>query len=302
VTAAARVSAVVVSFNTRDELLRCLAALRGGASRLGEIVVVDNASQDGSPDAVRAAFPDVRVIANADNRGFSAANNQGFRAATGEYLLVVNSDAEVRPGAVDAMAALLDEQPDVGIVGPRTVGSDGQPQVSFGPELTLRSEWAQRRLVRGVREGRPDALRAVRERSARAQEPDWVSGSCLLGRRAALDAVGFFDEAFFLYEEDVDLCVRVRRAGWRVLYTPDAEVVHHLGRSMAQAPERAGLEYQRSHLLYYRKHNGPLATSALRAGLAARGAARWLGGVAAGTRGAADRRQGRALLTLALFG
>jgi N-acetylglucosaminyl-diphospho-decaprenol L-rhamnosyltransferase len=242
------------------------------------------------------------VIANTDNRGFSAANNQGFRAAAGEYLLVVNSDAEVRPGAVDAMAALLDARPDVGIVGPRTVGTDGQPQVSFGPELTLRGEWSQRRLVRGVREGRPEALREVRDRSSRAQEPDWVSGACFLGRRSALDAVGFFDEAFFLYEEDVDLCVRVRRAGWRVVYTPEAEVVHHLGRSMARAPARARLEYHRSHLLYYRKHNGPLARAALRAGLAARGAAGWLGGLMAGARGEAGRREGRALLTLALRG
>jgi GT2 family glycosyltransferase len=268
---AAEVAAVVVSHNTRPDLLRCLASLRDRVTMRLETVVVDNASSDQSADAVAREFPDVQLVRSPENLGFSCANNCGLAATRAPLVLVLNSDAEVRPGAVEAMAALLAARPDVGIVGPRTVGSEGQVQVSFGPALTLLSEMRQRRLVRGVREGRPEALRQVEAASRRESEPDWVSASCLLARRAALDAVGGFDEAFFLYEEDVDLCVRVRAAGFKIVFTPAAEVVHHLGRSMETSPERARLEYRRSHLHYYRKHNGALQTALLRLYLAVSG-------------------------------
>ena len=176
-------------------------------------------------------------------------------------MLFLNSDAEVTPGAIETLAGVLDVRPDVGIVGPRTVGENGRIQVSTGADLTPSSEWSQRRLVRGVREGRPDAVREAESRHGREHEPFWVSGSCLLARRSALQAVGGFDEGFFLYEEDVDLCARVRAAGWRVVFTPAGTVRHRLGRSMEKSAERARLEYHRSHLLYYRKHRGSVATA-----------------------------------------
>jgi GT2 family glycosyltransferase len=297
---AARVSAIVVSFNTRDELLACLHALFAHAGVPLEAIVVDNASGDGSAEAVRSRFPAARLIANTANLGFSRANNQALAAARGEYVLVLNSDCEVRAGAVAALCAVLDRRPEAGIVGPRTVGSDGGPQVSFGPALTPLAEWRQARLVRGVKQGRPDAVRRALALAAREHEPDWVSASCLLARRAALEAVGGFDESFFLYEEDVDLCLRVRRAGWRVVYTPAAEVVHHLGRSMDQAPQRARLEYHRSHLRFYRKHNPLAHRLALRAWLAGRAAWGWLtaGG---GERGRHVRGQSKEVLKIALF-
>ena len=273
--ASPRVTAVVVSYNTRDDLLRCLAALARVAPA-PHVIVVDNASTDGSVPAVREAFPSVTVLANAANEGFSRANNRGLREARTPYVLVLNSDAEVRPGAVEALEALLEARPDVGLVGPRTVGSDGRIQVSFGPMLGPIAEWRQRRRVRGVKAGDPDALRTEEETAAREQEPVWVSASCFLARREALAGVGFFDEGFFLYEEDVDLCVRLRASGWRVLYSPRAEVVHHLGRSMEQAPARARLEDHRSHLRFYDKHLGLGARAALRALLLARGGFDWL--------------------------
>lgn len=248
------VSVVVVSFNTRDDLLRCLQSLATVTIPL-EALVVDNASHDGSPAAVRAAFPDVRVLENGENVGFGRACNRGIREARGEMVLLLNSDAEVCPGAVEALVEALRTRPEAAIAGPRTVGSDGTPQVSFGPDLTPWSEWTQARLVRGVRRRDPAALREAARRSAQDGAVDWVSGACLLARRAVLEAAGGFDEAFFLYEEDADLCRRVREAGHRVVHVPAAVVVHHLGRSMAQAPERAREEYDRSHLLYYRKHN-----------------------------------------------
>lgn len=266
---APEVSAVIVSYNTRDDLLRCLAALAAVTLPL-ETLVVDNASEDGSPAAVRQAFPAVRVLENAENAGFARATNRGLREARGALVLILNSDAEVRPGAVEALAEVLRTRPEVAVAGPRTTGSDGSPQVSFGPDLDPWSEWSQARLVSGVRRRRPGALREAAERSAREREVDWVSGSCLLARRRVLEDVGLFDEGFFLYEEDADLCRRVRQAGHKVLFTPRAEVLHHLGRSMARAPERARREYDKSHLRYYRKHNPGWQAALLRAYLALR--------------------------------
>ena len=296
-----RVSAIVVSYNTRDDLLRGLEALLAQTGVSLDVIVVDNASTDGSVDAVRGRHPEVRLIVNTANLGFSRANNLGLRAARGPHVLVVNSDCEVRPGAVGTLCAILEARPDVAIVGPRTVGTDGAPQVSFGPSLTPLAEWRQGQLVRGVKAGDAAALRRARALADHEQEPDWVSASCFLARREALDAVGGFDESFFLYEEDVDLCLRVRRAGWRVVYTPTAEVVHHLGRSMDRAPALARLEYHRSHLRFYAKHNSAAERLALRAWMAGRAAWGWLR-AGAGPAGRQRRAEERAILSLALFG
>ena len=268
-----RLAVVVVSFNARDHLLACLAAVETHVSLAHEVVVVDNASADGSADAVRARFPAARVVANADNVGFARATNQGVRASRAPYVLALNPDAEVGPGAAEAMAALLDARPEVAIVGPRTRYPDGRIQVSFGPEPGPRAEWAQRRLVRGVRKADRRWLERAEALAAREHEPGWVSGSCLLARRAALDAVGGFDEGFFLYQEDVDLCLRVRKAGGRIVFTPTAGVVHHVGASMARTPAAAALAYHRSHLRLYRKHCGAIARLVLRTSLLARGVA-----------------------------
>ena len=265
-----KVSAIIVSYNTRQLLLECLESLRTVTLPL-EVLVVDNASTDGSVEAVRGRRPDVGVIVNRENLGFSKANNLGLRAARAPYVLVLNSDAAVRPGAVETMVEILDTRADVGVVGPRTVGADGAIQVSFGPDLTPWNEWRQRKLVRGVKAGEPAALRRAESLASVEHQPAWVSGSCFLARRELLLRLDGFDEAFFLYEEDVDLCVRVRAAGARVLFTPRAEVVHHLGRSMDKAASRAAAEYRKSHLYFYRKHNGLISRLLLRAWLALAG-------------------------------
>lgn len=272
-----QVAVVVVSFDTRDDLVACLRSLSRVTVPV-EVVVVDNASRDGSAAAARAERPDARVLENPGNEGFGRACNQGWRATSAPLVLFLNSDAEVTAGAVEALSAVVDARAEVGVVGPRTVGEDGRIQLSTGPALTPTAEWRQRQLVRGLREGRAEAQAKVEAMAAREHEPIWVSGSCLLARRQTLEALQGFDEQFFLYEEDVDLCVRARAAGWRVVFTPAATVRHRLGRSMARLEGRAQLEYHRSHLLYYRKHNGLLATGFLRLFLAARGAALLVGG------------------------
>ena len=257
------ISAVIVSYNTRELLLQCLESLRVFSGAL-ETIVVDNDSADGSASAVRERRPDVRLIASPQNLGFSKANNLGLQAATAPYLLVLNSDAAVRAGTLETLAEILDTRPDVGLVGPRTVGADGRCQVSFGPDLTPWNEWRQRKLVLAVKRRDAAALRRLEAMAAAEHEPAWISGSCFLARRDLLLRLGGFDEGFFLYEEDVDLCVRVRKAGFRVLFTPRAEIVHHLGRSMEKASERAREEYRRSHVRFYKKHNGAFWTLALR--------------------------------------
>lgn len=295
---APRVAVVVVSYEVRETLLAGLRELGRDAGLPAETVVVDNASRDGSADAVRAAFPRARVLANAENVGFARASNQGAEATSAPLLLFLNPDARLDPGALAALAALAEERPRVGIVGPRTRGADGRIQVSTGPDLSLAAEWRQRRLVRGVLRAEPRWLAEAEARHSREHEPGWVSGACLLARREAFLAVGGFDERYFLYEEDADLCRRVRAEGWRVLFTPAAQARHALGESMARAPGRARLEYHRSHLLYYAKHNGLLQRAALRALLATRAVVAL---AAAAARADGERaREARAWLRLSL--
>ncbi len=299
----AAVSAVIVSFNTRQDLLRCLASLAPiPRDLLDEVLVVDNASSDGSVEAVRERHPKVRVLANPANVGFARANNQGLRETRGRLVLFLNSDAELRPGALQALVSALDRRPGLGLVGPRTLNSDGTVQVSYGPLLTPLAEWRQRRRVRAVLRRDPGTLRRLEAEGRRDGSPGWVSGSCLLARREALSAVGGFDEGFFLYEEDVDLCLRVRQAGWEIAYVAAAEVVHHLGRSSAGRPTQAGFEYHRSHLLYYRKHNGRLLTGLLRARLAARSALGLFRSLWDGPAAAESRRHSARLWRLAWRG
>lgn len=297
----ARVAVVVVSFNTRDEVLRCLASLSTVALPLA-VVVVDNASADGSAEAVRGAFPRIHVIENPANEGYAKANNRGWQATAAPFVLLLNSDTEVRPGAIETLLSALEARPEVAIVGPRTLGSEGRVQVSSGTDLTPLREWRQRRRVLGVKRGDPRALALAEAHYSTEHEPAWVSGSCLLIRRAVLEAVGGLDEDFFLYEEDVDLCVRVRRLGHRVLFDPRAEVVHHLGRSVAKEPAAARLHYHRSHLRYYRKHHGALRVVLLRAYLAGLGLVGVARSVTGGPGGSGDATEGRALLRLAFRG
>ncbi len=271
VAQAPAVAVVVVSWNSYDDLVACLRSLTAVGLRL-EVVVVDNASGDGSAGAARSTYPEATVIEASENLGFGPASNRGWHATRAPYVLFLNPDAVVTPGALEALCAILDTRPDVGIVAPATRNADGTPQVSFGPDLTPMGEWRQRRLVRGVRARDPRALARLEEATSREFEPAWVSGSCLLARRALLETLGGFDEAFFLYEEDVDLCLRARQAGFRVVFTPAARVIHRLGRSMEQAATRTRIEYDRSHLHFYRKHNGPLITGLLRLQLAIGGA------------------------------
>ncbi len=245
---------VIVSFNTRDDLLACLASLRAHPpSRPARITVVDNGSGDGSADAVRAACPDVRVLALERNAGFAAANNAALREGTAPLALLLNSDTLVPAGALDRLVERL-EATGAAAAGPRLVDGNGRPEVSFGPMLSPLSELVQLVRTRLAAGDGAWARRCTARHLARERTVDWVSGACLLVRREAALAAGLLDERFFLYEEDVDFCAALRARGGRILFTPLAEVVHLRGRSLGSSPGTRTALYDRSHLAFYEKH------------------------------------------------
>jgi GT2 family glycosyltransferase len=252
-------SIVIVSFNACAELERCLASLHAPTPHAThEIIVVDNGSTD---DSVRAArqSPDVRVIESAQNRGFAAASNEGIRRSTGRNVLLLNSDTIVPAGAIDRLLAVLDSHSHVAVVGPRLVDASGRAELSFGPMIAPFNELRQRRLMRGLERGAAAIRTLVDDMTRREQFPDWVSGACLLVRRADAEAVGLLDERYFMYTEDVDFCAAVRSRGRLVLFTPSVEVVHLRGRSAATAPDATRAAYRRSHFAFYQKHHPVLA-------------------------------------------
>jgi len=245
-TATADLSIIIVSHNTRADLVRCLEALHSEPPRTRHaIVVVDNQSTDGSVDAARR-WPNVHVIEAGSNAGFSRANNIGLRATSSTNVLLLNSDAIVPSGAIDRLVAELDRDPDVAVVGPRLVDGSGRAELSFGRMIGPLNEFRQKRLA---------ASPAVDRLSRQRRYPDWVSGACLLARRTDVEAVGGLDERFFMYTEDVDLCAAIRARGRKILFTPDVEIVHLRGRSAATAPVATNQAYRRSQLAFYEKHH-----------------------------------------------
>lgn len=250
------VDIIIVNYNTRDHLEACLSSLHDAmpacASR---IVVVDNGSTDGSLEMVRARWPDVRVIPLGRNLGFGAANNVALRESSSVYALILNSDTRVPAGAIDTLRARLLARGAVA-AGPRLVDDRGRQEVSFGPMPSPWRELVQRWRVRAASRASHWADPYLRRYLGRERFVDWVTGACLLLRVEAARAAGFFDERYFMYEEDMDLCAALRRAGGLVLYTPAAEVVHLRGGagSAASALDGAPSQYDLSHVAFYEKH------------------------------------------------
>ncbi|MBX7187936.1 MAG: glycosyltransferase family 2 protein [Vicinamibacteria bacterium] len=249
----ARVTVVVVTYNSADVLADCLASIELHAPGT-RAIVVDNASTDGSAEAARAAGPFVTVLASPENEGFSKANNRALRTIDTEFALVLNPDARLTASTIPQLLSAADRLKASAALGPRTVYEDGRVQVSFGPDLSLAAEYRQRKLVKGVKSGAAWAIEELRGLLAAERQVDWISGSCMLLRMTAARDAGFFDERYFLYEEDADLCLRLRKAGGQVWLIPQAVVVHALGTSMAKSSRRAREAYDESHRLYYRLH------------------------------------------------
>lgn len=240
-----RVGAVIVNYNAGPLLSTCVASLRGEG--LAEIVVVDNGSVDGSALALARADPGVVVVDPGRNLGYGAGANLGLAAGSAELVLVGNPDIVVAPGAVATLVATLDADPGLGLVGPRLEGAGGAlyPSARTFPSIVDAAGHGFLGLVApGNRFSRRYKLADWDH--AQARVVDWVSGACFVARRQVLDLLGGFDEAYFMYAEDVDLCWRAARAGWRVAYQPAATVVHLQGVSARHHPYRMIAEHHRS--------------------------------------------------------
>ena len=251
-----RLSIVIVGYNSRRDLDECLASLTQHAPAVDhEIVVVDNASADGTADHLRQHWPDIRLIEAGGNVGFSRANNIGIRATSSELVLLLNPDTIVPAGSVDSLVDVIDANPAAAIAGPRIVDVGRRAELSFGPMISPLAELRQKILVRGHARRLP-AISGIVERMTRnSRSVDWVSGACLLIRRQDLEAVGLLDERFFLYTEDVDLCVSVRARGRTVLFAANVEIVHRRGQSVASARGASHEAYRRSQMAFYEKHH-----------------------------------------------
>lgn len=247
------VSVVVVSYSVRPLLRGCLASLR----EADEVVVVDNASSDGSAAMVRDEFPGVRLIPLAENRGFSAAVNIGARATTGSLILLLNPDAKVLPGGIDAMRRQMQRRPDAAAIGCRQVDDNGDFQLTIGPPPSLLLELVRMVVQRRLDGGDRRLARGLDRLLSRSRAVPWVAGSCLVVRREAFEGVGGFDERFFLFFEDIDFCLRLPAQGGRVYYVPSITVLHRRGRSAAEVPGLAARAYRESQLWFWEKHRGP---------------------------------------------
>jgi hypothetical protein len=255
-------SIIIVSFNVRDLLRACLASIHASTSsqRLcQEIIVVDNASTDGSARMVRQRFPQVRLIANRDNRGFAAANNQGIRESRGRYVLLLNPDTEVLDDALAVMVEFLETHPTFGAAGPQLLYPDGSFQhnafrfpgvlqtfFDFFPlhHRLLDSRLNGRYPRAWYEQGKPFAI-------------DHPLGACLMVRRATIEQVGLLDEDFFMYCEEIDWCWRMHRAGWQIACVPGARVIHHAGASTSQFRDAMFVALWQSRFRLFEKHLPP---------------------------------------------
>jgi GT2 family glycosyltransferase len=257
------VTVSIINHESRDAVLACLAALDRDAARQATLqtIVVDNASQDGSTAAIRAAFSNLELIERTERHGFGANHNVALARARGRHVLLLNADAHPEPGAIDALAAYLDAHTAVGIVGPRIVHPDGMQQPSAWPLPTTLGLVA-------------DALSLGHRDTAESTGPaphrvGWLLGAAVMARRSALLGVGGFDEGFFMYQEDVDLGRRLTDAGHEAHYVPAAGVVHEGQGATRELAEERAVEMARSRVRYLQRHHGAAGAALARTAIGA---------------------------------
>jgi GT2 family glycosyltransferase len=254
-----KLSVIIVSWNARGYLRDCLDSIYKTVGQMEcEIIVVDNASTDGSPDMVAADFPKVKLIRSSENLGFAKANNLGAKASSGSWLALVNSDVVLHPNCFQELVLFMDSNGDVGLVGPKILGGDGLLQRTCRRLPTVWNTTCRMLALdvvfprwslfsgREMRHWKHDTMAEV----------EVLSGCFWLARREAVEKVGMLDERFFFYAEDVDWCKRFREAGWKVVFMPHATATHFGGGSSSNAPLRYSIELLRANLIYWNKHHG----------------------------------------------
>jgi len=291
------ISVIIVSWNAQEFLRQCLTTLLEFKMRRGlEVIVVDNASADGSAEMVEAEFSCIRVIRNQQNLGFARSNNIGIAASRGRYICLINSDVKLVVNCLDELADYLERHSEVGLVGPKILNSDGTIQYSCREFPSLWNNFCQA-------SGLHRAFSSIHFFSGeqmtyfthdRSREVDALSGCFWMVRREAFESVGLLDEDFFIYSEDVDWCRRCRDAGWQVVFLPTTSAIHYGGGSSENAPTRFAVEQQRATLQYWRKHHGTLECAGIRAILFFRHFVRYLLAVSslwAGRNGLSEKRR-----------
>ncbi len=257
-----KISVIIVNFNTCGLLEKCLTSVyqsivAGGLAKSAEVIVVDNASRDASSQMVEKKFPQVRLIKNKKNLGFAAGNNQGIKSAKGDYYLLLNSDTIIQKDSLKLLLEEIEKNASLGVIGCKLLNKDNtiQPSAGFFPDLTRVFLWMtflDDLLSRFV------TIRSyhVEDRNfySKIQEVDWVTGACFLVSRKAVEKAGLLDEKIFMYGEEVEWCYRIKMAGFRVEYFPQASIYHYKGQSSAKS-EDAGIDQEYLAVIYfYKKH------------------------------------------------
>ncbi len=258
-------SIIIINWNTRSLLSNCLQSIQDTVTDLAiEVIVVDNASEDGSINMVQQSFPHVKTIANPENVGFVHANNQALQLCKGHYVLLLNSDTKVLPNALDEAVRFMDEHPNAGITGVRLLNPDGSFQASYTPFPTL---WREFLILSGlgrwlIRSAFP-SYGPQTEKGAQRIE-GYLEGAYLMTRRKAIEQIGELDERIFMYAEDVDWCYRFHQAGWEIWYLPQSPIIHYGGQSSKQRRGQMEAELYRSRVYFFRKHYGTTAARSLK--------------------------------------
>ena len=254
-----------MNLNTRDLLLGCLASIYGTVIKNSfEVFVVDNASSDGSADAVREAYPEAQIIENSVNLGFARANNQALRLIKGRYACLLNSDAELTEGALDLMVSFMDSNSDVAVCGGQLLNDDSSHQNSIANMPTLLTELTNKSMLRVLMPSRYPGKEAF---FSEPVEVESIIGALMIVRHEAMDKAGLLDEDFFFFLEETDWCLRFKKAGYRIFHHPGARIYHYQGSSAGKRFVRARIEYWRSRYVFFKKHYSGSTYAMLQAGL-----------------------------------
>ena len=258
-------SIIIVNWNTKEYLLHCIdSILQKKGSIPMEIIVIDNGSRDRSGEEVKRQFPGLRLIENGRNLGFAKAVNQGLRVSSGRYLLLLNPDTQLREGAIENLVSFMESHAEAGVAGAQLLKGDGSKQNSIANFPSLTTELLNKNLLRRLF---PKKFPGKEKDYPEPIEVDSVIGACMMVRRDVLDQVGLLDEDYFLFLEETDWCYRIKRAGWRIYYVPQAEVYHFQGKSAETVKKRARVEFYRSRYQFFKKNRGYLQWFILLIGL-----------------------------------
>jgi GT2 family glycosyltransferase len=258
-------SIIIVNWNTKDLLCQCIDSLAKTLKKIdAEILVVDNGSTDGSVRAVQEKFPGIRLIENPINMGFARANNQAISLSSGEYLLLLNPDTQVKDEAIPQMLSFMDAHAKAGLAGAQLLNADGSKQNSIANFPSLATELLNKSFLRWLF---PDKFPGKETDYPDPLEVDSVIGACMMVRRKAVEQVGLLDEKFFLFFEETDWCYRMKKAGREIYHIPRAEILHFQGKSAEVEKGKARVEYYRSRYHYFRKNRGSFQSSVLFIGL-----------------------------------